>query len=76
MTPDLIMVTESLENLAKFLIRRAQVKGPYELLGRMNVASGAWQEYEAGRLERLKVAAEDEKKRNGMFVSEDAKYTN
>lgn len=31
------MVTENLEPLAKFLIRRAQLKGPYELLGHMNM---------------------------------------
>jgi hypothetical protein len=52
------VVTENLEPLARFLIRRAQLKGPYELLGRMNIASGAWKEYEFERLDKLREASE------------------
>jgi hypothetical protein len=66
--PELWCLTENLENLARFLVRRAQVKGPYELLGRMNVGSGAWREYEKRRLEKLKDAAEKEKYENGTFL--------
>jgi len=54
------MVTDNLEPLAKFLIRRAQLKGSYELLGLMNIASGAWREYEDLKLKKLKEAAEIE----------------
>ena len=61
LAPDLSIVTEGLEPLAKFLIRRAQLKGTYELLGRMNIGSGAWREYEADRLDKLKQAAEHER---------------
>ncbi|KAF2822330.1 hypothetical protein CC86DRAFT_300720 [Ophiobolus disseminans] len=61
---DLSIVTENLEPLAKFLIRRAQLKGTFELLGRMNIASGAWRDYEEMRLERLRQAAEDEELAN------------
>jgi hypothetical protein len=54
------MVTDNPEALARYLIRRAQVKGTYELGSRMNIASGALCEYEAARLERLRQAAEKE----------------
>jgi hypothetical protein len=52
--PDLALVTEHLEPLAKSLIRRAQLKGPYTLLGRMNIGSGSWREYQAKRLDDQK----------------------
>jgi hypothetical protein len=68
--PELWYLTENLENLARFLVRRAQVKGPYELLGRMNVGSGAWREYEKRRLEKLRDAAEKEKYENGMLLTQ------
>jgi hypothetical protein len=68
--PELKFLTENLQNLARFLVRRAQLKGPYELLGRMNIGSGAWQEHEKRRLERLKKAAEKEKYDNGMSSHE------
>jgi hypothetical protein len=42
----------------------------------MNIASGTWKKYEAGRLERLRVAAEDENKQNGIFLGEDGMCTN
>lgn len=61
LAPDLSLVTEHLEALAKFLIRRAQLTGPYELLGRTNIASDAWVAYEKARLGKLRVAAKDEK---------------
>jgi hypothetical protein len=57
--PDLALVTEHLEPLAKFLIRRAQLKGPYTLLGRMNIGSGAWREYQAKRLDDQRGAEDD-----------------
>ncbi|KAH7406624.1 hypothetical protein DE146DRAFT_647967 [Phaeosphaeria sp. MPI-PUGE-AT-0046c] len=59
--PDLSIVTKDLESMARWLIRYAQVKGPYELLGRMNIGSGAWQEYEVKRLKMLKLAAKKER---------------
>jgi hypothetical protein len=68
--PELKCLTENLDNLARFLIRRAQVKGPYELLGRMNIGSGAWQEHEKGRLERLREAAEKERLDNRMLYTQ------
>jgi hypothetical protein len=68
--PELKCLTEDLDNLARFLIRRAQVKGPYELLGRMNIGSGAWQEHEKGRLEKLKQAAEKEKFDNSTLSTQ------
>ncbi|KAH3987474.1 hypothetical protein HBH70_008670 [Parastagonospora nodorum] len=68
LAPDLSIATENLETLATFLLRRAQLTGPYELLGRMNVASGAWREYEEGRLEGLRLVAEEEKKVNLTVV--------
>ncbi|KAH8721541.1 hypothetical protein GQ44DRAFT_775119 [Phaeosphaeriaceae sp. PMI808] len=49
--PDLTYLTESMEKLATYLIRRAQIKGPYELLGRVNTASTAWIQHRARRLE-------------------------
>jgi hypothetical protein len=74
LAPELNIVIESLEPLARFLIRRAQLKGPYELLGRMNIASGAWQEHEAGRLKRLREAAENEKNENGRVARDNDKF--
>jgi hypothetical protein len=68
--PELWCLTENLENLARFMVRRAQVKGPYELLGRMNVGSGAWRECEKRRLEKLRDAAEKEKYENGMLLTQ------
>jgi hypothetical protein len=68
--PELKCLTENLDNLARFLIRRAQVKGPYELLGRMNIGSGAWQEHENGRLERLREAVEKERLDNSMLYTQ------
>ncbi|KAF2032841.1 hypothetical protein EK21DRAFT_86851 [Setomelanomma holmii] len=59
--PELKMVTEDLECLAKFLIRRAQLKGPYELLGRTNIGGSAWIEYQLQRLEREPLAEENKK---------------
>ncbi|KAF2124518.1 hypothetical protein P153DRAFT_411588 [Dothidotthia symphoricarpi CBS 119687] len=50
LAPDLILVTANLEPLAKFLIRRAQLKGPFKLLERSHVASDAWVEYEEKRI--------------------------
>jgi hypothetical protein len=65
--PDLKMVTDNPEALARYLIRRAQVKGPYELGGRMNIASGALREYEAARLERLRQSAEKEEQGTSTY---------
>lgn len=59
LAPDLVMVVENLEPLAKYLIRRAQLKGPYELLGRSDVGSGAWVEYEWDRLSNIFVEPEE-----------------
>jgi hypothetical protein len=42
------------------------VKGPYDLQGRTNVASGAWREYEKSKLEKMSHAVEDEDK--GKFL--------
>jgi hypothetical protein len=69
------MVTDSLEPLAKYLIRRAQIKGTYELLGRMDVASAAWRENEDVRLKKLKQAAEDVKK-GRLILRTDEDLTN
>lgn len=63
--PDLSMVVDNLEPLAKYLIRRAQLKGPYELLGRADIGSRAWVAHEAYRLSNLTV--EPENARSGMF---------
>jgi hypothetical protein len=49
-------ITDNLEPLAKFLIRRAQLKGPYELLGRDPQPSEEWKQYETRR--RASLAAE------------------
>jgi hypothetical protein len=54
--PDLDFFTENMKTMAKYLIRRAQLKGPYELLGRVNVASDAWRKYEEERLECVRIA--------------------
>jgi len=66
LAPDLSLATENLGTLAAYMLRRAQLKGPFELLGRMNVASGAWRENEKVRLETLRLAAEQEEK--GMYL--------
>ncbi|KAF1831288.1 hypothetical protein BDW02DRAFT_632982 [Decorospora gaudefroyi] len=50
------VLTDNVEPLARFLIRRAQLKGPYELLDRGCGPSDAWERYEQERLAR--VAAE------------------
>jgi hypothetical protein len=67
LAPDSIILMQNLESLAKFLIRRAQLKGPYELLSRMNIGSGAWREYESARIEKLREAAEVERKGEGLM---------
>jgi hypothetical protein len=54
LSPDLAWVTNDIDALATLLIRRAQFRGPYELLGGMGIASGAWREYERRRLEEMK----------------------
>ena len=46
LAPDIEMIVDHLEPLARYLIRRAQLKGPYELLGRSDIGSGAWMEHE------------------------------
>jgi hypothetical protein len=51
--PDLTLVVDNLEPCAKYLIRRAQLKGPYELLDRTDVGSSVWVEYERHRLSNL-----------------------
>ncbi|KAH6639570.1 hypothetical protein C7974DRAFT_410530 [Boeremia exigua] len=53
LAPDLEMVVDNLEPLAKYLIRRAQLKGPYELLDRSDIGSDAWIEYEQQRRGKL-----------------------
>ena len=53
LTPDLAMVVDNLEPCAKYLIRRAQLKGPFELLERTDVGSGDWIEHERQRLSSL-----------------------
>ncbi|KAF3035589.1 hypothetical protein E8E12_007205 [Didymella heteroderae] len=63
LAPDLSIVVDHLEPCAKYLIRRAQLKGPFELLDRTDVGSSAWVEYEWERLSNLVVErgeAEDE----------------
>ncbi|CAN9273219.1 unnamed protein product [Alternaria alternata] len=45
--------TENLECLALFLIRRAQEKGPYRLLGRDIPPSDAWKKYESERITQV-----------------------
>lgn len=59
--PELEMVVDNLEPLAKYLIRRAQLKGPYDLLGRTDIASGAWVEHERQRLADLVLEPEEAK---------------
>ncbi|KAF2622408.1 hypothetical protein BU25DRAFT_495130 [Macroventuria anomochaeta] len=61
LAPDLEMVVDNLEPLAKYLIRRAQLKGPYELLGRPDIGSGAWVKHERVRLSRLALEPEEVK---------------
>ena len=59
LAPDLEVVVGNLEPLAKYLIRRAQLKGPYELLGRSDIGSGAWVEHERRRLSNLELEPEE-----------------
>jgi hypothetical protein len=49
-------LTENLEPLARFLIRRAQLKGPYELMRRDVQPSETWKKYESIRLTQLAAA--------------------
>lgn len=58
LAPDLIMVVDNLEPCAKYLIRRAQLKGPFELLERSDVGSSAWMQHEEQRLSHLVVERE------------------
>lgn len=53
LAPDLTMVVDNLELCATYLIRRAQLKGPFELLGRTDIGSSAWMEHEGQRLSNL-----------------------
>ncbi|KAI4626930.1 uncharacterized protein J4E87_004271 [Alternaria ethzedia] len=46
-------LTDNLQPLARFLIRRAQLKGPYELLHRNAQPSEAWKKYESVRLTQI-----------------------
>jgi hypothetical protein len=55
LAPDLTLVVDNLEPCAKFLIRRAQLKGPFELLERTDIGSSAWIEHEWQRLSNLMV---------------------
>lgn len=64
---DLELVVDNLEPLAKYLIRRAQVKGPFELLGRVDIGSAAWVEHERYRLEKSAIAPDEA--RDGMLFS-------
>jgi hypothetical protein len=57
------VLTDNLEPLAKFLIRRAQLKGPYELLGRDPQPSEEWKQYEEERLARILADREEERTR-------------
>ncbi|KAI4961998.1 hypothetical protein J4E86_001028, partial [Alternaria arbusti] len=50
-------LTDNLQPLARFLIRRAQLKGPYELLHRNAQPSESWKKYESVRL--TQIAAEN-----------------
>lgn len=66
--PDLEMVVDNIAPLARYLIRRAQLKGPYELLERTDIGSGAWVLYERRRLERIML--EPEKAKDGASSAE------
>lgn len=57
--PELEMLVDNLEPLAKYLIRRAQLKGPYGLLGRSDIGSGAWIEYQRQQPCKLAVEPKD-----------------
>lgn len=59
LAPDLTMVLDNLEPCAKYLIRRAQLKGPYELLGRTDIGSDTWMRFERHRLSNLIVEPKD-----------------
>ncbi|KAI4952784.1 hypothetical protein J4E91_003258 [Alternaria rosae] len=48
-------LTDNLQPLARFLIRRAQLKGPYDLLHRDAQPSEAWMKYESVRLMQIAV---------------------
>ncbi|XPT04444.1 hypothetical protein M3J09_013522 [Ascochyta lentis] len=61
LAPDLEMVVDHLEPLTKYLIRRAQLKGPYDLLERTDIGSDAWVAYERQRLDSLMLQREDTK---------------
>ncbi|KAF1352792.1 hypothetical protein EJ07DRAFT_159019 [Lizonia empirigonia] len=63
--PDLEMVVDNIAPLARYLIRRAQLKGPYELLERTDIGSGAWVLYEQQRLERI-ILLEPEKAKDEL----------
>ncbi|KAI4623604.1 hypothetical protein J4E80_003415 [Alternaria sp. BMP 0032] len=54
-------LTDNLQPLARFLIRRAQLKGPYELLHRNAQPSEAWKKYESVRL--MQIAPENARAR-------------
>ncbi|KAI4636313.1 hypothetical protein J4E83_001267 [Alternaria metachromatica] len=56
-------LTDNLQPLARFLIRRAQLKGPYELLHRNAQPSEAWKKYESVRL--MQIAPENAR---GMYA--------
>jgi hypothetical protein len=66
LAPDLTMVVDNLESCAKYLIRRAQVKGPFKLLERTDVGRSAWMESERQRLNNL--TAERKEAGNGMSI--------
>ena len=59
LAPDLTMIVDNIEPCAKYLIRRAQLKGPFELLGRTDVGSSAWMESERQRLSTDMVEREE-----------------
>lgn len=56
-------LTDNLQPLARFLIRRAQLKGPYDLLHRHAQPSEAWKKYESVRL--MQIAVENTR---GMYA--------
>jgi hypothetical protein len=49
--PDLDSIVHHLEPLAGYLIRRAHLKGPFELLERTDIGSAAWVQHERSRLQ-------------------------
>lgn len=67
--PDLEFITSNMQQISTVLIRRAEVKGPYELCSRsVNIASDAWRKYEDKRLENIAVAAEEKQSRYSSRV--------